>query len=835
MAKWRALQTVEGYTVYYPADVPIEQAAADIKRRRAEGTLQNDPAPGRPVGPPIQQMGNQYDEQAPGGGLQIGMQPWPPLQEFEEEAPQPQEYAEANQGPPIGILKGNAHPQLAGRDLNTARAGSILNGMTFEAGDEIVGMASAGLDTLTGTEPGMPLGQGPPKGKEPMPFWSKYDYYRDRARALDERLLGERPIEGYGLRVAAGIASGVGALPKLSSMAIERVAPEMAKRLAASKILPQAGTTSTKAAATLGDKVVDSALQGGIAGGLTGFNSGETDDPEASLVENAASRTLSGLTGTAFGTGLGAAAPPVMATLGGAGRYIGQTIAPSMVNPERRALDVMASGIGDDLSVSPNMSTPGQSPLQHMAAGGQPIDDVTLMDISPNVRQMAGHVARSGGKGGTEASEFITRRQEGDPLLGEQGGGQWTKMIRHVKDVVGSGNTRALVRKLAEIRAKAAKPAYDRAFSHPDPDNAAFKDMLKSDRVRAGARLGAKIMKDLGELPEDFKLPDIDADSAPVPIKVWHVVKMGLDAQHEALIRAGKRLEAAGVSARRKRLLEMLDDATDGDYGKARAQYAGYSSMMEAVEEGENLFKTSLGDLEDILSQYSATPGLKQLFTEGMSKALIEKITAKGIDANSAWIMYKSPDIQMRLGMTLSPGQYQSFIKRAMAESEKFKSFMELKGSQTDSRANIGEMVEEAIAGGGSPESIIAAASGGSAFQGVMRPIWSWFTQNGPSGMHQAVKDEFAKMASETDPVKQQRIVDGIMSAANRVLGRQRRQRLGRGARSGGLAVGASSLGQDTYPDNSQVPPPGFKQASDGKWYAPDPKRPGAYNMWERD
>lgn len=834
MAKYRAYQTREGFTVYYPGDIPVEEAAADIERRRQSGDLRPESPPGTPIGPPIEQFGPESQTQAPGRPLEVNMQPYPPVQEFEEEVPQPQMYEEAEQGPPIGILKGDVQPQLAGNDLAAARIGAGLQGALFEGGDEVLGFGQAALDELTGSEPGQPIGAGPKQGQQPTGFWSKYNYYRDRARALDERLLGERPLEGYGLRIGTGIASGLGALPKLSKMAIERVAPEMGKRLAASKIVPQAGATTTKAAATLGDKAVDSAVQGAIAGGMAGFNSGQTNDPEADLLTDASSRLLSGLTGAGVGGAIGGVLPPALAAAGGGARFLGQAAFPSFVNPQKRALDALAQGIGDDLTVSPQMGPNSPGPVQAMLPAGQAVQDVTLADVSPNVRNMLGHVARSGRQGGTEASEFLAKRQEGDPVAGEAGGGMWTQMLRHVREVIGSTNPNELVRTLAKARAKAAKPAYNKAFSHPDPTIPELNEMLQSDRVRAGARLGAKIMKDLGELPEDFQLPKIDDETPSLPLKVWHVVKMGLDAQHQALMKNGKRLEAAGVNSRRERLLEYLDEATNGDYGKARREYAGYSSMMEAVEQGQDLFNIDISDLSDLMAQYSKSPGMQQLFVAGVGKALVDKITRKGIDANSAWIMYKSPDVQMRLGLALGPGQYQNFIKRCMAESEKFKAFMELKGSQTDMRGNIGEMVEEAIAGGGSPEAIIASASGisGGGFQSLVRPIWGWFTQNSPRGLHQSVKDEIAKMATETDPVKQQKIVDGIFAAANRVLARQRRQRLARGARAGGTSMAATSLAQDSYPDNSEVPPAGFKQAADGAWYGPDPKRPGAYLKW---
>lgn len=830
MAKFRKMTTKEGYVVYYPYEVPLDQAAQDIQRRREEGTLRNEPPPGRATGPAVEQIGG-GGEPGPGGSLNIGMRPEPPVQEFDQTMPEPQEFQEQPNGVPMGILRGNAQPQLSGNSLGAARIGAGLQGMLFEGGDEVLGMGQAALDTMTGTEPGQPIGQGPAPGKQPMPFMSKYDYYRDRARALDERLLNERPSEGYGLRIGGAIASSIGALPKLSAAAIERVAPEMAKRLTAKSLAPAGGALTTKAAATLGDKMVDGAVQGMIGGGLAGFNSGESEDPEAGLVENAASRVIGGVTGSALGAGIGAAIPPVAAGIGGAGRWLGQTFTPGLMNPEKTASRVLAQNVGDDLTVRPQVG--GVGPVQQMAGpAGNVIDDLTLADVSPGVRATLGHVARGNGPGARHAQDFINARQEGNPVLGEAGGGMWTKMLRHIREGISSASPKKIIDAVRAARAKAAEPAYKKAFLHPDPNTPESDELLQNVRIRSGARLGAKIMKDLGELPESYKLPKIDDDTTGIPVKVWHIAKMGLDAQHQALVRQGKNLEAAGVDALRKRVLSMLDDVTDGDYTKARQQYAGYSALLEATENGAEIFSKPMNELADQLAGYS--DGEKQLFVAGMAQALVNKVIGKGIDANSAWIFFKSPDVQMRLGLALEPGAYQAFIRRCMAESEKFKSFMELKGSQTDYRQNIGEVVEEMIAGSGSADSIIAAAQTGG-FRAVTGMLWRTFATNAPRGLHGRVKDEIAKMATETDPVRQQKVIDGIFNAARRVLARQNRGRNIKAGATGAMQGSVGGIKSDTLPDNSNVPPPGFKQASDGAYYGPDPARPGKFLKWEPD
>lgn len=834
MAKYHALKTKEGFTVYYPFDVPLEQAAQDIQVRREAGTLQNEPPPGTPSGPPYEQMGTGGDTgQGADGSLGIGMQPLPPVQAFDETTPQPSVYQEGPNGGPYGILKGDAQPQLTGNSLAAGRIGAGLQGLLMEGGDEVLGAGQAALDTATNTEPGGQIGQGPPPGQKPMPFRSKYDYYRDRARALDARLLNERPVEAYGARIGGALATGISALPALSEAAIARVAPQMAERLATRTLGRTAGGgVTTKAAATLGDKMVDGAVQGAIGGGVSGFNSGQTNDPEAGLLEDAASRVLGAGGGAALGAGIGAVAPPVMATIGGGARWLGNTLAPGFVNPVKAAQNVIAQNVGEDLTVSPSMGSSG--PVQGMAGpSGHVVDDLTLADVSPNIRATLGHVARGNSRGAQVAQKFLTARQEGNPVLGEAGGGMWTKMLKHVREGISSANPRELVAVLSKARAKAAKPAYDKAFAFGNPVGADAAELMKNARVRSGLAKGTRIMKDLGELSEDYKPPAIDENTTSIPVQAWHVAKMGLDATHQTLARQGKKLEAAGVDALRKRVLAMLDGATGGKYTLARQEYAGYSALLDAVESGADVFTQPLDEIAEQFANYS--DGEKQLYIAGTARALVAKIVGKGIDANSAWVFFKSPDVQMRLATVLPRGQYQAFINRTMAESEKFKSFMELKGSQTDYRQNVGEAVEEAIAGGGNPESIMAAVAGPGAFRSLTGMVWRWVATNGPRGLHQNVKDEIAKMATETDPVKQQRIVDGIYAAANRVLARQARGRLYKGATLGSMQGGVGGLKADSLPDNSKTPPRGFKQANDGAYYGPDPARPGKFLKWTPD
>ena len=843
-------KTKEGFIVYYPADIPQDQAAADIQRRRASGTLQPEPDPAGTRGPDVA-GGLGALTGAPGepsytagGSLEINLQPAPPRSQFNEAPAQPSSYEEATSGPPIGVLTGNAQPKLAGNDLAAGRIMEGLQGVGFDFGDEMAGAGAATLDNLTGSEPGRPIGAGPAPGQKPQSWTSKYDYYRDRARDLDARMLSERPVESYGARITGAVATGVATLPKLSLAAIRRVAPEMAERLAAKKIAPKVaagGAMTTEAVATLGDRMVDGAVQGMIGGGMAGFGAGGSGDPESSLLEESAGRVGGAGLGALTGAGVGAALPPMASTLGSGGRWLGTTLAPGLFNPERQAANVLATGLGDDFAVSPQMGPNAPGPAAQMAGpGGNAINDLTFSDVSPNARDMLGTVARAGGQGGKRAKDFLESRQLGDPMKGEAGGGQWTQSLRHIREAVSAANVHDLVGAISKNLSRIAKPLYDKARSWPSPNSPEAAELLRNPRIKAAIKEGIQVAKDFGELPANFKVPNAEHPDATVPIQVWHVAKMGLDVMIE---RASKKsgMKAASIKALQGRLLDMLDTATGGhagqpgDYTIARNTYAGIAKLREAVQNGADIFKGSVQDVRSHLATLS--PPERQLYIAGVAQALEQKVAKKVIGGDSARVFFNTPDVQMRLGAAFTTPQYKEFIGRMMAESNKFKSFMELGNSLTAERLAKDAALEESITNGGTAEGIVNAATGGST--GLFNAMSGWLgrtlASNQPGGLHDAVRNELSKMLTETDPKKQQLYADMIFAAANRVIGRQR---AGRVVRQGIQATGrgaVSALGADSNPDMSNVPPKGFKRHSDGAWYGKDPKRPGAYLKWTPD
>jgi hypothetical protein len=843
-------KTKEGFTVYYPADIPQDKAAADIQRRRASGTLQPEPDPTGTRGPDVAgglgELTSRGGEPTytPGGSLEINLQPTPTRTQFEEAPAQPSSYEEAQSGPPIGVLTGNAQPKLAGNDLAAGRLVEGMQGVGFDFGDEALGAGAATLDTLTGSEPGRPIGAGPAPGQQPQTWTSKYDYYRDRARDLDARMLSERPAESYGARIGGAMATGIATLPKLSLAAIRRVAPEMAERLAAKKIAPKVaagGAMTTEAVATLGDKMVDGAVQGMMGGGLAGFGAGGSSDPESDLIDSTAERLGGAGLGALTGAGLGAVIPPAASTIAAGGRWLGTTIAPGLFNPEKQAARVFASGIGDDLAVSPQMGPNAPGPAAQMAGpGGNAINDLTFSDVSPNARDMLGSVARAGGQGGKRAKDFLESRQLGDPMQGEAGGGQWTQSLRHIREAVSAANTHDLIRSISETLSRTAKPLYDKARAWPSPNSPEAAELLRNPRIKAAIKEGIQVAKDFGELPANFKVPNAEHPDATVPIQVWHVAKMGLDVMIE---RAAKKsgMKAASIKALQGRLLDMLDTATGGhpgqpgDYTIARNTYAGIAKLREAVQTGADIFKGSLQDVRSHIAKLSGPE--RQLYIAGVAQALEQKVVGKVIGGDSARIFFNTPDVQMRLGAAFTPQQYKEFIGRMVAESNKFKSFMELGNSATAERTAKDAALEETITNGGTAESIVAAARGGP--NGLYHALTGWLGRtlatNKPGGLHDAVRNELSKMLTETDPKKQQVYADMIFAAANRVIGRQRAGRLVRqGMQSAGRGA-VSAYGADVNPDMSRVPPKGFKQHSDGAWYGKNPKVPGGYLKWTPD
>jgi hypothetical protein len=646
-----------------------------------------------------------------------------------------------------------ARRELSGSSLAQGRVLNALQGATFNFADEILPYTTAGLDEVQRLVTGkLPEGAN-------VPFDQRVDYYRNQARALGSRMMEERPIESVGTQLAGGLATGGAALTRAATGIIGRAAPTTAAAL-------RAGS------AGLGAR----AAQGGVAGSLGGVIAGAGGGTDLE------SRIQGAGVGGVLGGVLGGSLPVAASGLGAAGRTIQSYVAPSTVNAEARAAEVLGQAVGRS-QLGAQAQTPGAA-LANMQQGG--IQNATLADLSDELTALTGAVARSPGRGRQIVGDFLRARQEGDPTLGAAGGGQWADILDDISAKVSpSVSAKRAADAIIADRAKQAKPLYDEAFKVGDIISDGLTSLGKIPAMRSAIQRGVNMAKQEGSLPADFKL-DL---SKPLPIQVWHQAKQGIDDLIGAATRSGEKGQARSLIAMQQRLLDEMDTLTGGLYGQARQNFAGNSAMLNALESGKNILQraTTAEDIADNLAKLTSQSEI-QAFRAGAAQALRDTVARTGRKGNAAAKFLNRGDIQQKLQALFdNPDDYQDFMARMAGRDRLYRTYSELGGSPTQQRMVAGDDLEASISGGAAPENLLTAAALGGR-QAVGRSILQRL-QDGPVRfLGERVREKVAEMLTTNDPAQIRRAVQVIQAAAERA----QRAQLRTGAAQAGIVQGAA-------------------------------------------
>lgn len=666
--------------------------------------------------------------------------------------PKAQDLGLEEQGTIRGEISGEG-PKLAGRSLNAGRAQNFLQGVGFNFADEVLPYTNAALDEAYGAVTGQDAGD----------FSKNVDFYRDQAKEIGRRMWEERPTETLLSQIGGGVASGGLGLTRAATGAIGRVAPGTAAAL-------RAGT------AGLGARVVQGGVAGGIGGALAGAGSGEGLE----------GRVQGAAVGGILGAPLGAALPVAAAGLGSTGRFLRSSILPGTVNADRRAGEVLGQAVARSDLQSPS---PTQA-LSGMQGGG--INNAALADLSDELTALTGAVSRSPGKGRQIVGDFLRARQEGDPTLGQAGGGQWADILDDIAAKVSpSVSTKRAAESIVAKRAEDAKPLYEKVFQVGNIASGELDDLAKIPAMRSALARGVNLAKQEGALPSDFKV-----GSGPLPAKVWHFAKMAIDDLIGGATRSGEKTAARSLRIMQERLLNELDNVTGGDYGVARTNFAGHSALLNALESGKGILQRSV-TAEDIADQLAAltNKGEQEFFRAGAAQALRDTVSRVGRTGNAAAKFLNRGDMQQKLQALFGNQQdYADFMARMLGRSRLHRTYAELQGSPTAARIEAGDDLAAGVTGGAEPENLIkAAATGGR--QGFARAALQRLQDGSVRYLSEKVRTRLAEMLTSTDPQKVREAAQMIEMAARMAKAAQvRSTQIRSGALQGGVIQPAAAM-----------------------------------------
>lgn len=323
----------------------------------------------------------------------------------------------------------------------------------------------------------------------------------------------------------------------------------------------------------------------------------------------------------------------------------------------------------------------------------------TLADLGENFRSLARAASNMAGPLKTEARNMVNQRQAG----------QQQRLLEAAQVATGqkAGNFNVARQALIQGRKQAAAPLYQSAF---------LQDIVPTDSLqRILNRPGMKTAMGRAQNMAANEGDDIGDNL----LKRIHYAKMDLDDQIGAAVRSGEANRVRILTEMKGDLLREVDSLSP-DYQHARQIYSTDSRMINAMDEGLNLFKYSVDDMDDALSGMS--PSEVDLFRLGAVRAIKDTLENTGMNRDATQKLLNTQAMRQKLSRIFpNPDE---FIRRASAENEFSRTRNVLTGnSTTAAQLEGGAVLRESI----QPELVTGLISGDPVAMG--RSLLSIFTK----------------------------------------------------------------------------------------------------------
>lgn len=460
-------------------------------------------------------------------------------------------------------------------------------------------------------------------------------FFRDRMEQTDE----EMPFAGQAAEVAGGI--GQMALPMGTGMKGAQIASKIPGFLRG-------------------------AIGGGVGGAFAGAGMSEGD---------AADRGMAALTGGALGAAGGAA-------LQGASKVGGAAINALRRDPSRvaRTSDKM---FGELLESSGKTGDEALGELRRMRGEGA---DARIADVlgQPGAKRLATIQNISGPQGEVIRETLEARQRDLSDNLAD-------RFVKAAK-MGEAPNFREMTDEIVQRRSAQASEAYPKVFAKGTRvDTPAVRAQFAKPEMRAVYQEAQANARLAGDPP----LPDLYDEAgelveAPTVQVIDAVKRLGIDdAIRTANNATGGRASAKGRAwARVKDDLLKAADAADPDYAAVRAEYAGESELLDALETAKNFSTKSANAVKAEVKNLS--PGELEMYRARALEDVMEnvgKTRGKG-DPSLRW---DTPQTREKLRV-LFPGEEFDQIQSALKDVNKMsKTFGMTQGSRTEPLRADGE------------------------------------------------------------------------------------------------------------------------------------------------
>lgn len=362
----------------------------------------------------------------------------------------------------------------------------------------------------------------------------------------------------------------------------------------------------------------------------------------------------------AVGFGVGAVAP--WALVGGGkvlGALTGKTAPKAATNVGRALTD-------DGIDAS---AIPGK-----LAALGP---DAMLMDLGPNLQAQAGALAAVPGSGQKVIREAVTQRASAAAKAG--------RVTNDVNATIGQGpDIDLLKQQVVSAQSKAATPLYDAVRDVPLPVSGNFQLVLQTPLGKEAFRTAARLAANDGKQVTGLTVGLVD------------YAKRALDDIASSAARSGNN-NAARQASQMANLLKSEADKVVPGYKAAREAFAGPAAVLDAIEQGSQVFAKDMtpGQLQRALA--TMTAGEKDAFLQGTRSAIEGQLGNAVNDVVSLRNLFRKGWNEQKLRLVLGDDIADDLLKRIDREVMYGKTTNAVEGNSETARrtASMGEVAPE--------------------------------------------------------------------------------------------------------------------------------------------
>lgn len=283
-----------------------------------------------------------------------------------------------------------------------------------------------------------------------------------------------------------------------------------------------------------------------------------------------------------------------------------------------------ALGFGDadrmaDVAIAQALAKDGYTPDQAQAMFARfNRNELTLADVGENTRALLRRATAAPGEARLGAKGELAAREAGRV---ERISDDMRQLMSGSKDFY--TDVQELMKKRSDEADVLYKQAWSSATQLTPQTNPGLVRLSNLPSFKKAMAKGLEQLQDEG----------LDPNSPANVLKGLHHTKRALDDMIGEATRAGRGNEASNLMRMKKELLQEMEKASPA-YKTARETFAGDSEMLEAMNEGRNIYKMTEPEMRGYISRFKNSPSEYDAFRAGIAQAMLERARTAGAAAD---------------------------------------------------------------------------------------------------------------------------------------------------------------------------------------------------------